>query len=75
MATIKYDSAGTELWVARYDNPAEPPTDPDYGSDIAVDEFGNVFVTGNLLGRAVIFYLTVKYDRSGNKSGSSVLTG
>ncbi|MDP2730854.1 MAG: SBBP repeat-containing protein [Dehalococcoidales bacterium] len=55
-ATIKYDSNGNELWVARYEGPT--------GSDVsaralAVDGDGNVYVTGN--------YATIKYDNGGNE--------
>jgi hypothetical protein len=41
--TIKYDSQGNELWVARYDGPGH---DEDRGQDLVLDAEGNVYVTG-----------------------------
>jgi hypothetical protein len=41
--TIAYSAAGAPLWTNRYDGPAK---DEDFGSAIAVDLIGNVFVTG-----------------------------
>ena len=66
--TIKYDSAGNELWVARYNGPGDSTDIP---HDTAVDPFGNVYVTGRSWGHPDSFsdfdYATVKYDSNGNE--------
>ncbi len=62
--TIKYDSSGNELWAARYDGPA---SDEDLASAIAVDDFGNVYVTGRSHGGATdMDYATIKYHPDGD---------
>ncbi len=53
-ATIKYDSAGIEQWVARYDN-----GDP---TAVVLDSSGSVYVTGE----ANDDYTTIKYSSSGH---------
>ncbi len=64
VATIKYDSLGVQLWVARYNSPGD--TD-DRAYAIAVDPFGGCYVTGWTVtpgsGRD---YLTVKYGPGGD---------
>ena len=64
-ATIKYDTLGNELWVARYDGQASAY---DLASAIALDSVGNVFVTGFSSGAGTNFdYATIKYDSNGNQ--------
>ena len=65
-ATIKYDAAGTEQWVRRYDGPAHGT---DNAADLAIDGFDNIYVTGFSVsgGTSSVFsdYLTIKYNTSG----------
>jgi len=61
--TIKYDAAGNEIWLARY-------VGPNYGTDVAVDlaldEDGNLYVTGGSYRLGMNSdYATVKYDLFG----------
>jgi hypothetical protein len=60
-ATVKYDASGAEQWVARYGSGAY-----DAATAIAVDNTGNVYVTGTSHGsEPFIAYATVKYDSLG----------
>jgi len=76
--TVKYDSAGKQLWAKRYNGPLKGSSRP---SGIAVDSFGNAYVTGtSQSGESEFDFATVKYDSSGKqiwarrhtRSGSSV---
>lgn len=65
-ATIKYDASGTQQWAARYNGTA---SDSDQASAIAVDDSGNVYVTGSSIGTTWpdYDYATIKYDSSGQQ--------
>jgi hypothetical protein len=61
-ALVKYDSLGTQQWVARYEGPGS-----DEMEDMAVDSAGNVYLTGigTTLYDSCDGYMTVKFDSSG----------
>ncbi|MCK4512081.1 hypothetical protein KAW64_10100, partial [bacterium] len=66
--TLKYDADGNEQWVSRYDGPAGWY---DAAYAIALDDAGNVFVTGNSAALADPYmtqdYATVKYGSDGTQ--------
>jgi hypothetical protein len=62
-ATIAYSSAGVPLWTNRYNGPGREFDDP---HALAVDNAGNVFVTGySHGGDSSADYATVAYSRTG----------
>jgi uncharacterized delta-60 repeat protein len=64
-ATIKYNSSGNQIWVARYNGPA---SGEDKASAVAVDSADNVYVTGSSTGNGTgSDYTTIKYDSEGNQ--------
>lgn len=60
-ATVKYDSNGIQQWFSRY-NAGGPAVDNAHS--IAIDNSGNVYVTGYSSGNDRD-YLTIKYNSSG----------
>lgn len=66
--TIKYNSAGQQQWVARYNGP--PSNASDYAVGIALDGSGNVYVSGSSQRLAFYSdydYATIKYDSAGQQ--------
>ena len=65
-ATVKYDSNAKELWMARYNGPANSD---DEACGVAVDKVGNVYVAGSSVraSNGNRDYTTVKYDINGNE--------
>jgi hypothetical protein len=60
-ATVRYDSAGNQQWVATY---GWNPIQADHGRAIALDHAGNSYVAGESYGSG-FDYATVKYGPSG----------
>lgn len=60
--TIKYSSDGDSLWAARYNGPGNGG---DAAIDIALDNFGNIYVTGTSIGIGTSSdYTLVKYKQT-----------
>jgi hypothetical protein len=63
-ATIKYDADGNELWVQRYNGPGNKD---DRAWAIAVDDSGNIYVTGSSWGSGTSWdCTTIKYYPNGD---------
>ena len=66
IATLKYNSEGQQLWVARYNN--TNANGDDVPTAIAFDNSGNVFVTGQSEGSSTFAdIITIKYSSEGTE--------
>lgn len=66
IVTIKYDASGIQQWAAVYDGPGHTDSSGDIPTAIAVDNQGNVYVTGWSMGYSSGFdWATIKYNSSG----------
>jgi uncharacterized delta-60 repeat protein len=71
--TIKYDSSGTEQWARIFNGPGNSV---DNSNAIAVDNLGNVIVTGSsFLSGYNYNYATVKYSNNGVEDWSRIYNG
>ena len=62
--TVKYSPTGVEQWTARYNNPSGNGWDMAYA--LAVDNSGNVYVTGQSYDLTTYYdCVTIKYNSSG----------
>jgi uncharacterized delta-60 repeat protein len=71
--TIKYNSAGVQQWYRRYDGTGN---DDDVAYALAIDDLGNVYVTGESYGNNDTYnYATIKYNSSGTRQWVSIYDG
>lgn len=72
-ATIRYNANGQEVWVRRYNGPAN---DIDQATSIALDKDGNVYVTGRSHGVGTASDIaTIKYSAAGDEQSVARYNG
>ena len=72
-ATIKYNSSGTEEWVARYNGPRSSINE---SVTLALDDNGNIYVAGDTWDQDTgINYALVRYDANGNQLWEATYNG
>lgn len=72
-ATVKYDSAGRQLWQKRYNGPVVGSHNQPTG--IAVDSAGTTYVTGGSEWDHQHDYVTIRYNRYGAKKWERLYNG
>jgi len=75
ITTIKYNSSGIQQWIANFFH-SDIVINPDYASDLQIDNIGNSYVTG-FSGRDNdhFVYVTLKYNSSGVRQWFSNYSG
>ncbi|MBE2217569.1 MAG: SBBP repeat-containing protein [Ignavibacteria bacterium] len=72
-ATIKYNSAGVQQWIQRYNGAGNGQ---DAASSLAVDDSGNVYISGYTSGSTSSDdYLTIKYNSTGVQQWQQTYNG
>ncbi|MDQ3111945.1 MAG: SBBP repeat-containing protein [Bacteroidota bacterium] len=75
IATIKYNNAGAQQWVSRYNGPGSVF---DAGNDIVVNAANEVFVAGyarDLVGTTNYSYVTIRINAAGVQQWASIYNG
>ena len=75
ITTIKYDSAGQQQWVRRYNGPGNSDDGTNGTNAIAVDDSGNVYVTGWSAGTENTDYVVIKYNSNGDEQWAQRYNG
>jgi len=70
--TVKYNPAGEELWKRSYNR---GPTSYNEPRDLAVDDNGNVFVTGRASLNGIADLVTIKYNAEGITQWENIHNG
>jgi uncharacterized delta-60 repeat protein len=70
-ATLKYNTAGVQQWVSRYDG-----SGIDDATAITTDGTGNIYVTGKTVGASTQYdYATLKYNSAGIQQWVTIYNG
>jgi uncharacterized delta-60 repeat protein len=75
ITTIKYDSAGQEQWVQRYNGPGNSDDGTNGTNAITVDSSGNVYVAGWSAGTENTDYVVIKYNSNGDQQWAERYNG
>jgi uncharacterized delta-60 repeat protein len=75
ITTIKYNSAGQQQWVQRYNGPGNSDDGTNGTNAIAVDSSGNVYVAGWSAGTENTDYVVIKYNSSGDQQWAQRFNG
>ena len=75
ITTIKYNSAGQQQWVQRYNGPGNSDDGTNGTNAIAVDDSGNVYVAGWSAGTENTDYVVIKYNGDGDQQWAQRYNG